>query len=350
MPLTFNRPRMASLLRRGFYRGDIRLTECSRERWEIHPGESVVERPAIFQEDGLSRILAVEEHTTREIELKRIRGGPTEHAATMAYRLNDVELVDGRIYCQDWMRRLTNEPSRIMVESTIEQFKFATLACTHFGSVYFAHWMADDLTLQLAAESIGTPVTARRRLYSHESGYADLMDIRPNKVTRARFEQLIVLEDVGQNSYKRQRYQALRARLARLPGNGHDKIFIRRGRKFARVARELTNSDEIERFLASNGFRIVDPDELTSTEIAGAMLGSRLVVSVEGSHVAHALYSVGDTAAICLLQPPNRFNNHFKDFTDCLGLNYAFVVGVMDSAGFAVDVRELDWVIRRCLT
>jgi len=45
--------------------------------------------------------------------------------------------------------------------------------------------------------------------------------------------------------------------------------------------------------------------------------------------------------AFALLQPPDRFNNVFKDYTDCLGLNYSFVVGHPVAGGFEIRIEDL---------
>lgn len=157
---------------------------------------------------------------------------------------------------------------------------------------------------------------------------------------------MLVLKDYGQNSFKRRRYQELRERLRRrFPDNGSSLIYIRRGTLGARHPRALINGAEVEHFLASLGFRIVDPDVLPGEDIVRQIIGAKIVIGTEGSHLGHAAYAMGEDSVLCVLQPPNRFNNVYKDFTDCLGHRYAFVVGALAVGGFVVEVDEIQRVL-----
>ncbi len=45
--------------------------------------------------------------------------------------------------------------------------------------------------------------------------------------------------------------------------------------------------------------------------------------------------------------PPYRFNKVYKDYTDYLGLRYAFVIGVEVEGGFIVNIDDLKWLLDR---
>lgn len=68
---------------------------------------------------------------------------------------------------------------------------------------------------------------------------------------------------------------------------------------------------------------------------------AKLVVGVEGSHLIHAMVTIAEGGTLLVLQPPNRFNNPLKDYTDCLGMNYAFLTGHAVEDGFEVDLDQL---------
>jgi hypothetical protein len=76
-----------------------------------------------------------------------------------------------------------------------------------------------------------------------------------------------------------------------------------------------------------------------------AVTGARLVVGVEGSHMLHALYAICDGGSVCLMQPPNRFNNVMKDYADCLNLQYGFTIGLQEADGFTIEVEKLKRVL-----
>jgi len=117
------------------------------------------------------------------------------------------------------------------------------------------------------------------------------------------------------------------------------KVMLLRGNSGTK--RSLVNENEIAEFLSSQGFVIVDPQKMSVDEILFETLGAEIVVGVEGSQLAHGLFPLGAAGTILTLQPPDRFNNVFKDYTDCLGLNYSFVVGNPVTGGFEIRIEDL---------
>lgn len=338
---------LSSLAVRRILRRAASLADISARTWTLCPAEVRTAPPAIYLEESLGRISGAGADTTVEREMRRIAGGEVEHAATIVHTVAKVRLYRGSLYAGAWKHRLLERPETGLPraeEPWVE--RTGALACTLYGSMYFGHWLRDDLSLSIAAESLDHPVIVARPPYRHEPGYRRLLDLERRPSTEGMFERILVLIDHGQNSFKSKRYQALRARLRRrYPENGSSLIYIRRGTLGARDPRALINGEEVERFVASLGFRIVDPDALPCEDIVRQIMGAKLVISTEGSHLGHAAYAMGEDSVLCVLQPPNRFNNVYKDFTDCLGHRYAFVVGAPAEGGFVVQLDEIQRIL-----
>jgi hypothetical protein len=214
----------------------------------------------------------------------------------------------------------------------------AAVSSTFMGSIYFGHWLRDDATLNVAVQSMAPTIHVARKAYSHEVGYRELLSLSERHVARGRFGDLILLDDWGQNEYKRQRYQELRARVRQqIPTRGHERVYLKRGRTSGQRGRDLLNADAIESTLVQQGFVVADPDKMSAREIATLSMEAKLIVGVEGSHLAHTIYPIAHAGTILVLQPPYRFNNVYKDVADAMGLNYAFVVGDADNVGFTID-------------
>ena len=113
------------------------------------------------------------------------------------------------------------------------------------------------------------------------------------------------------------------------------------------VSRLLKNEAEIEALLEKSGFSILDPAKLTSEEIVRETAGAEMVLGVEGSQLAHALYSMKEGGVLCALQPPYRFNNIFKDQADCVGLHYAVLTGEAVEGGFRIELDEIRELVDR---
>jgi hypothetical protein len=343
---------LTSLVLRRVLRRPASLDSVSAKSWRLCDPEASTVPPAIYLPESLEKVSGVMSDTTLASELRRIRGGQVEHCATVAHAVQRARLIRGNLYAGAWRHPLLERTRRTPPKKAICSERTAALACSLYGNIYFGHWLRCDLTLALAAESLGKPVLVARAPYRHEAGYRRLLDLEMPAWSAGTFEQLLVLEDFAQNSFKRRRYQQLRARLRSRLGEGKGGIvYLRRGVLDSREQRSLLNGPEVERFLISHGARVIDPDNMPADEIVRGIMGARLVFSTEGSHMAHAIYAMADDAALCAFQPPTRFNNDYKDYTDCLGMRYAFVVGRPGDGGFVIDTddigRTLDLVAKK---
>jgi capsular polysaccharide biosynthesis protein len=209
----------------------------------------------------------------------------------------------------------------------------------------------DDVPLSILDDDRAAHISVVRKSYEHEPEYRDLLGAPAAPlVEHAHIEELTLFRDFAQNASKEARIRKLRAHIRKqvkplypdAPG-----IYIRRGMTGER--RVLENEPEIERYLAGQGFTIIDPTALSAREIAARSLEAKLVIGVEGSHIAHALYTMADDAAFLVLQPPNRFSLVHKEFADRLGMRYSFIVGEPSAQGFSVRLDDLKAMLDRLL-
>lgn len=283
-----------------------------------------------------------------EAEVRRVTSGLRHHAETRGYQFRDVRLLNGRLYKGAMSHRVS---ALELAADEVEEVIMPTVAVssTYMGSIYFGHWLRDDATLNVAVAAMAPAIHVARKPYTHESGYRELLSLSERHVTRGRFDELILLDDWGQNIDKRRRYADLRARLRRvLPTAGNDRIYLKRGRASGLRGRDLLNAVAIESVLVDQGFVVVDPDTMPAGQIAQLVMDAKLIVGLEGSHLAHAIYPIRDGGTLLVLQPPFRFNNVYKDLSDAVGLHYAFIVGEPAEGGFTIDrdrlLRTLDLV------
>lgn len=323
-----------------------RFQEVATRSWEIAPAQTKPASPALYDPAELDHVQGTWSGTTIAAEVDKLVSPVQSHAATRGFLLKNVDVVDGYLYGRRWKLRLM--PVRPPVWAAAPEVRMAhgTLACTWSGNMWFGHWVTDDLTLYLAAAEVGAPFTLERKPYQHEPQYRELLDIPDAPLRRAHFDEMIVLEDFAQNDYKRRRYELLRSRLrAHLPRRGSDYVFLRRGSSGER--RSLVNSVEVESFLSSQGFAIVDPEALQPVEVAARLLHARVVLSVEGSHLAHALLAASQGAILCCIQPPGRFNNIYRGHTECLNMGYAIIVARPSESGFRVELDSIKRILDR---
>ncbi|MBF2047887.1 MAG: glycosyltransferase family 61 protein [Leptolyngbya sp. IPPAS B-1204] len=317
---------------------------CDRQ-WVLYPQESCLTPRAIYRSEDLERVTAVHPETTYAYEVGRIQGGKVNHAATTVYQIRQTHIQNGSVYKGAMRHCLAPAQTRFRSVSTTELLDRAALACTFAGLRYFGHFVTDDLTLAMAAESLAQPITMSQRLTTHQLEYRHLFGIDPLPVVQAQCQELLIIDDVGQNRFKRQRYERMRLRLRQLgPSTCEGVMFLR---KSSGVRRWLVNETEVAAFLQKQGFVILDAESLSVAEIMRQVLGARLVIGVEGSQLVHGLFAMADGGTLLTLQPPNRFNNVHKDYTDCLGMNYAFVVGNPEANGFSICLEDLAKMLDR---
>jgi capsular polysaccharide biosynthesis protein len=267
-----------------------------------------------------------------------------EVRATTAYLLKNASLLYGYVY---------KGPMKYMVVSDREKEKWLSmaktefidkgaLACSQAGNDFYSHWMTDNLTLELAAKELAEPILCKHNPYNHAADYRKFFELGPETVQPVlRCSELIIIDDVSQNDYKRERYNLLRNRLKKVGGDrsGHG-VMILRGTS-GRELRLLVNESEVAQYLADRGFTIIDPQSMSVKEIVRSIQGAKIVVGVEGSTMAHGFFSIADGGTIFILQPPYRFSAMYKEYTDCVGMRFAYVVGYPTPQGFKINLDEL---------
>ncbi len=324
----------------------LHLADVAEKSWELAPAESVLISPALYDEDDLTRVTGVDVDSTREIEWRRIRGGPLQYRPTVAYQLGNAVLSKGHLILPRFVRPVTTQPWPLWGRHTETETEPALLTATFNGSRYFGHWMMDELTRIVAAPRIGQPVAPPRPLSTHQRDYLKLLGLEQQERSDVLFRQLILFEERNQNAYRRERYALLRERARRsrhaAPCEG---VMLLRGR--TGVARVLLNEEDLADRLSRRGLRTMCPTEHSVTEILDACMDAKIVVGVEGSQMMHALLTMQYGGTLVTLQPPSRFNNILKTYCDALGLRYAFIVGQQRNDGFSVDQDHLNRLLDR---
>lgn len=335
-PITNRLSRFLGLSRGEFF-------DAAVERWEIQPAEAVDNWPGIWLPDQIEHISRTEFGAIPDI-LAHMKGEPEEWTpATMAYRLRDVDFVDGVLYARGAkmsLRDREHQGSRLTYRRP-ERSLSGAMYESWIGNHWFGNWLLNDCLTYRLAEAEGHPVTSAPQRGGHIARYEELLDIRPERIGDVHFDELVVFDDVYNNASRKARAQDHRARVTAgrdiepLPG-----VFIYRGTSGA--ARILENEAEIaERLEAEYGFRTLFIDRNSADEIAQAVAGTELVVGVEGSQLAHGVIAMRPHGTVLTLQPADRVTTSLKLLTDCWEQNYAMLVGDGGISGFRVDWGQL---------
>lgn len=314
---------------------------CERE-WIISPACTSLSPPAIRLPGQIERVTGYTDSTSIEFERVRINGGHREHAPTIARVLRNAEICDGYIYKRGAKIPISVGPERFLLRNHSDEVKdSAAITCSFNDSKYFGHWVTDGIPLLMAGGLLAPPIRNSQQLTPHQKEYLSILDLSYDGFTDGRVRELIIMEDYSQNRYKRERYEIIRARFLQSGySSTHPGVIILRGGS-GTTPRYLIKEKEIAAYLQSIGYKVVDPERQSAGEIIEAISGASVVVGIEGSQLAHGLFSMAPSGTLLVLQPPYLFNNVHKDYTDCLDLNYAFVVGDACEGGFSISMDDL---------
>lgn len=316
------------------------LSNFAVKSWKIAPAEESISPPAFFLPQQLERVtgwMFAHEHPRRAMS-----GGSVVHAATRAYLLKDVSLIDGALYKEGaytWLTPRTKALPTVHMESEVER---GALFCTAMGNKYFGQWLMDDcVTYPLAFEE-GIPVTTAQKINFHTQGYETLLNMNPVRLNNTYFRELVIFDDVGQNQHKGKRFRAMSKQLlTHVEGRSHPGVFILRGG--AGELRILHNEMALAEYLQKKrGFRVLDPSTENVQTIVDICAGAATVVGVEGSGLMHGILGLRKGGSVLTLQPPNRFVSVYKDLTDRDSQHFGFVVGHARGEGFYIDPDEVE--------
>lgn len=299
-------------------------------------------KPAIALQGQLDKVQGVSPYTTFEQEKSRAIGGKIKHEATKAFHFYDATLIGGTVFCKHYKHRIS-PPKNDFFFGNVREVDTAALVSSFVGTVYFGHWLRDDMITYELARNMAVPLSVSSAAQPETlARYSNIFDQNwePSGVVHAK--EVIIYSDYAQNSLKQKRYRLLREKMRKIyPANGSDKrVFLRRGSTGAR--RYFQNENQIAEHLASRGFIIADVESDSIDEILTKLNGAQLIISVEGSQISHCVYTLAEGGAVLVIQPPSDFNNVHKGWLEAIGCRYAYVVCDPTADGFHLDPDDLD--------
>ena len=319
-----------------------RLYSIAEKVWEVHPRTPGILPRAYYLPGQLDRVQGWDYLPARPGD-ELAAPQTCEHAATRALLLRDVALVDGSLYkgpaSHFFRSRHRRWLPQLHVSAEVDE---AALYCSRDGVQWFGQWLLLDSSTYLLAREFGPPTTLDEFRSPHLRDYEARLGVECARYGSAFFRKLFVFEDFGHNAHRSERFRRVQRRIVgEQPLEKHAGVFILRGTSGAR--RILVNEAELaDRLRARRGFRVIDPLEHDVETILATCRGARVIVGVEGSHMAHAALTAEQGDAFLILQPPTRFMLIFKNLADREGLHFGFVVGTPEGDAFRVDPDEVE--------
>jgi hypothetical protein len=336
------------LLKAGFH---VWCRKPGDENLLIEPESETAALPALYDEADLGKVTGAPVNTTLDWQFAKLSRRSIRHRRVGAHRLRDVVMADGHLFRWNMIQPLAQNRLPKFATTVGVEVDRAVLASTELGNRFFGHWLLDDIPLESVARELGPvfgPAGDGNRFTPHQLQYSERFESGVPLLRNAFFHELTILDERPEGPSKAVQYKEMRARLAgTAPVADNPGVMILR--KDTGQKRILVNEMQIAEMLARRGFAIVDPMACNVSQIVDACRDARVVVGVEGSHLAHGFLPLRPGGTMLMLQPPFKFDLFWKDRCDCVGARYAFVVGDSVQGGFRVDPAALDAMVDRVL-
>lgn len=323
--ITLNYPALKRLVARklGYSKS---LDEASSSALILHKQESRYGKPAIYLPEDLDLIIGMAPGRDEE-DINNLDGTLLfEHDATTLYQFKNIRFIHGHLFLDHKTLHLTQKNHKLVLSTPLQNMSKAFLTTSQQGAHFFGHWLTDDLTLKFCCPENIQAVKSDTTYTPHQLEYSKYFGHHPTSCSNLFAAEMYIAVDYAQNTHKKRRYQILRKQLREqfteknIPG-----VVIKRG--ITGTNRILTNENEIIDYCVKNGFVLLDPETMSAGEIIEKSLGAKIVIGVEGSHMAHGIYTMVENGCMLVIQPPDRFSGVFKLYMDCLGYQYAMIVG-----------------------
>lgn len=292
----------------------------------VHPCEQAAGPPCIALPGQFERILACPYGIEAAEEIARVQGASHTIGATRRYIVDNALVVGGIVYALGRRRDFNAIAGRAQWKQPWTEHGEVALRSSLVGCHFFGHWLRDDAATHLLAQQYGDPMALPTPPWPDRADYLDLLDQSYAELGPAFVRRLILFDDIHQNTHKVQRFRILREQLARgvAPSAAGRIIYLRRGSGGA--VRRLVNEADIIEHLERRGVEILEPETISAKRLVEALYGARLVISIEGSQLSHALMTLREGGGVLAIQEPDRFFNSHMDWAHPLGMRYGIVV------------------------
>ena len=320
----------------------------SDDTLELAPTRTIMRPAGIMLPGQVERARYAMPSTTLEFQKSVACGGPVVVPPTRVHTLRRARIEKASIYVSGKRKPLTGMGILKEVGQTrkadLRTIPRGLLVSTRQGLTYFGDWLFENNSRVLLAEELGEqPVSMiRTPPYAHGAHYDQQLQLNYQKIERAVFSELLVVEDWGHHQEKAARYRVLRDRARKSKGRdqGHD-VFVVRGR--SGQARHLLNEEACIRWARERNFSIIDPTKMTVAELLHELRDARCVAGVEGSGLLHGLLAMAPEGFLLAIVAADRFVVGSKEYADVIDIPVALVVADKgDLNGFEVNIEELN--------
>lgn len=304
----------------------------------------------IHLEGELSRVKQVPFGISLKQELNEFNSKTYIAGPFYQYQLENLLVLKNRIYFDKYEYNLNplKETPRFYNSDEISEYSSASFSSMRISTVFFGHWLREELMLidylQGRDKNIisSSPLTTQKKeiseLFNLQFTVAPFAKIQTAKMFHGWQHTKIYKELLKK---KKEQISLLTPQYETAKTNRLKIIYLKRGLSSAK--RSLTNEDAMLENLAKKYNIESYIAESTPVEtLYSAINSADIILSIEGSQMAHGIIAGRAGAVMACIQPPMRFYNPFKNYCTDADMKYAIFVAESggDGDSFYIDIER----------
>jgi hypothetical protein len=320
--------------------------------YEVIEKERILEvKPVIYLEGDLEKVKKTAFSGQLDDEMKRFSATTYTSGPFIHYQIQDMLVLKNRVYFEkyEYLLNPLEKAVRLYDDNSLVEVDSAAFSSMRISTVFFGHWLREELPLIdylqgkgsiLSTSSLTPQKSEIVKLFNLDYQYAPFSKIKVADMFHGWQHSEIYLEI--SNKYKQ------KISLFRPVTDSRQLKIVYLGRGQSATKRVLSNEKHLLEYL-DKGFRLecFVAESTPIKQLYTAIYDADIILSVEGSQMAHAIMAGRAGSTLLCIQPPYRFYNPFKDYCADIGLGYSILVAEEGETEdeFSVDVERLKRLI-----
>lgn len=265
------------------------------------------------------------EQEFKEFHATNYKSGPFYH-----YQIDNLFLIKNRIYFDNYEYRLNprEKAVRIFDSKDIDLFENAAFSSMRISTVFFGHWLREELMLIDYLQGKNNIVSSSPSTHQKRE-ITDLFNLKCHLTSYSYIKTADMYEGWQHSNIYfdiLRKYKDKISSFSEIHKASRQRIvYLQRGN--SATNRVLENENKMLELLSID-FDVLSfvAESTPIKELYAAIYSADIILSIEGSQMAHAIIAGKPGSTLLCIQPPYRFYNPFKKYCSDAGIRYAVFV------------------------
>lgn len=303
----------------------------------------------IHLEGELSRVKQVPFGISLEQELNEFNSETYTAGPFYQYQLENLLVLKNRIYFDNYEYNLNplKKAPRLYNSREINEYSSASFTSMRISTVFFGHWLREELILIDYLQGMNKNIISSSPLTAQKEEISEFFNLQFTVSTYAKIHTAEMFHGWQHTEIYKNLLKEMKEKISLLNHqnqvlkNPRTKIiYLKRG--LSSTKRSLTNEDEmLERLSQSYNIESYIAESTPIEKLYSAIYSADIILSIEGSQMAHGIIAGRPGAVMACIQPPMRFYNPFKNYCTDSDIKYAiYVAEIGHNDSFYVDIER----------